>query len=298
MANDTHSVGVEEEVPRERWWVLCLGGALLMILLAWADALLGHDIALDDLYFLPVVLAAWRRAAGLSLFLAIFGSVAYFVGEFHTGYAQVHLMQAFWDMGMLTGALVVVSVLLSHLRKSLDREQKLARTDILTGLANRRTFYERVALEIERMRRAPRPLSLAYMDVDDFKEVNDRHGHAAGDEVLRAVADVLRRGLRQMDLAGRIGGDEFVVLLPETGPEGAITCLTDLQRGLEAAMAERKWPVRCSIGAVTFLRPPVSEDDLVRRADALMYGVKHSGKGQLRHAVVEAEEEPLAPEEA
>ena len=298
MANDTPSVRLDAKAERAPGWVFSLACALAVGLLAWADAALDHDIALGVLYVLPVAVLAWRGGGGLSLLLAVFSGAAYLAGEYYTGWVARHPLHAVWDTVMLTGFLTIISVLLTRLRGSLEHEQLLARTDPLTGLANRRTFYERVTLEIERMRRAPRPLSVAYLDVDDFKGVNDRYGHAAGDEVLRAVADVLRSGLRQTDLAGRIGGDEFVILLPETGPEGTVTCITDLQRGLEAAMAERKWSLRCSIGAVTFLHPPASEEDLVRRADELMYQVKRDGKGQLRHAVVEAEERPVASDEA
>ncbi|HSB37406.1 MAG TPA: GGDEF domain-containing protein, partial [Thermoanaerobaculia bacterium] len=158
-----------------------------------------------------------------------------------------------------------------------------ARTDVLTGVANRRSFYERAELEISRARRVPEPLTVAYVDVDDFKRVNDELGHEAGDDLLRSVAATFVGRVRSTDLVARLGGDEFAILLASTSAEASKTLLDELHRTLGAEMARQAWPVTFSVGAVTFARPPVSADDMLRRVDEVMYRVKKEGKAALRH---------------
>jgi diguanylate cyclase (GGDEF)-like protein/PAS domain S-box-containing protein len=164
----------------------------------------------------------------------------------------------------------------------LEAEKKLARCDALTGLANRRAFYERAEQERKRAARYRRPISLAYVDLDNFKQVNDTHGHEAGDQLLINVAKVLGT-LRSDDMAARLGGDEFAVLLPEAGDAAAAFVIHKLQRMLTAAMHEKNLPVTFSIGLVTFDPVPENTEQMVQKADDLMYEVKKHGKNAIRH---------------
>lgn len=165
----------------------------------------------------------------------------------------------------------------------LEAEKKLARCDALTGLANRRAFYERAEQERKRSARYQRPLSLAYVDLDNFKHVNDTHGHETGDQVLTTVAAVLGKNLRSEDLAARLGGDEFAVLLPESGDAAAAFVIHKLHRLLTAAMQEKQFPVTFSVGLVTYDPVPQSTEHMVQKADELMYEVKRQGKNAIRH---------------
>ncbi len=137
-----------------------------------------------------------------------------------------------------------------------------------------------------------RPLTLAYFDLDDFKQLNDRQGHAAGDSALQTVVQTIYLHLRTTDLLARLGGDEFGLLLPETAAEGAAALLARLQERLAQEMARKGWPVGISIGAVTFLRPQWDVDVMIQRVDSLMYGAKKKGKGRVEHAVVQEAEDP------
>jgi diguanylate cyclase (GGDEF)-like protein len=157
--------------------------------------------------------------------------------------------------------------------------------DPLTGAANARAFRGRARDEIDRSRRYGRPFTLAYVDLDNFKAVNDRFGHSAGDNLLRLVTDNIRKNLRTTDIFARVGGDEFVLLLPETGPESARAVLDKLQDKVTSSLQEAKWPVTLSVGAVIYLSPPDSVDAMIVQADNLMYQVKHSGKNRIRQEV-------------
>jgi diguanylate cyclase (GGDEF)-like protein/PAS domain S-box-containing protein len=165
----------------------------------------------------------------------------------------------------------------------LEAERKLARCDALTGLANRRAFYERADSERKRAVRYARPLSVAYIDLDNFKQVNDSSGHEAGDQLLVTVATILRNNLRGEDFAARLGGDEFALLLPESGHAAAAFVINKLHRLLTAGMQEKGAPVTFSMGLVTYEAAPESAEQMVQKADELMYVVKHNGKNAIRH---------------
>jgi diguanylate cyclase (GGDEF)-like protein len=155
----------------------------------------------------------------------------------------------------------------------------------LTGLVNKGGFYQVVSAEIEVCRRYKRTLSIAYIDCDNFKAVNDKFGHHVGDDLLRVISKTMLRKLRSSDLPGRLGGDEFAVMLPETNAEACRMVVEMLQQRLLHEMTEHGWPVTFSIGIATFLRMPPSIEDMIRQADKLMYAVKHTSKGAIKQEV-------------
>ena len=174
----------------------------------------------------------------------------------------------------------------TQLNLVLQREKELARTDMLTGLANRRAFYEALQVERARATRYGRPMTLVYLDLDNFKRVNDTLGHAVGDELLACVADLLRRTLRASDTVGRLGGDEFALLLPETNAQAAEALLQKLGSVLGDTMRAKQWPVTFSMGAAAFLDNPATVEEMIRTADELMYSVKKSGKNRISVALM------------
>jgi diguanylate cyclase (GGDEF)-like protein len=164
------------------------------------------------------------------------------------------------------------------LGRQADRLERLSRTDPLTGLGNRRHVEERLAAELARARRHGVELSLLVLDLDGLKAVNDRHGHKAGDAALRRVAAAIAQSSRASDVAGRWGGDEFVVLAPDTASEDAAALAERIRRlAREAAGGEEAAPpLSVSIG-VASLAPADDPEGLLRRADAALLEAKHQG---------------------
>lgn len=160
-------------------------------------------------------------------------------------------------------------------------EQTLAasRADPLTGLMNRRSFRERLEGEVERARRYGRDLSLVVLDVDGFKRVNDTLGHQAGDRTLIRIGEMLLRNRRMEDGAFRIGGDEFALLLPETGPHGATVLAERLRRRIEHSGlgSDRSQPLTVSVGVASFGDHGINVDEIFERADQALYDVKDAG---------------------
>ena len=187
---------------------------------------------------------------------------------------------------------LVVAALTVRLKESLAAQKQLALSDHLTGLANTRAFFDSMSAEIDRALRYGTIFTLAYMDLDHFKEVNDTLGHAEGDEVLRRVAETMRSTMRTTDLSARLGGDEFGILLPETPFGRAEGALEKLRQEIGEAMGEGGWPVSVSMGAVTFEAPVDTADDAIRVADGLMYEAKEGGGDGIRHLLWTGETGP------
>jgi two-component system cell cycle response regulator len=185
---------------------------------------------------------------------------------------------------VVVGILIVLGV--RRLHREAAEMRALALTDVLTDLGNRRRFDLDLHREVARAHRLGTPLVLAYVDVNDFKQVNDRFGHDRGDDVLRHVASLLRRGTREgVDLAYRLGGDEFAVLFIGTPPQ---VCLEALRRATPIGRVDPSLPeVTVSVGLVE-LRPFEVAGSLVARADAHMYEAKRrpAADGSLHLAAV------------
>jgi diguanylate cyclase (GGDEF)-like protein len=234
-------------------------------------------------YYLAVVLIAWYAGFGPSIAAMLFGFLAgsYFFGPAPDSFAVFGSVYQV-DVGQyLIGGFVT-----SLLGESLHRERARAGTDYLTGLSNSRSFHKRLRVELKRARQSERPLTLVYLDLDNFKDVNDQVGHHRGDILLRYVAVTIQTCTRKTDLVARVGGDEFALLLPATGPEAAQVFVHKLQRILRASMPKAGFPVTCSIGAVTLACPPSSVDEPLDKADKLMYAAKANGKNGAKFQVI------------
>src|SRR5271163_2231885 len=192
---------------------------------------------------------------------------------------QISLKTALMDV-LTSAGLFRVPILIEY--DELKKLQLNAVTDPLTGLYNRRLFAEAFEKELNRARRYGQPLGLVILDLHRFKEVNDKHGHPAGDEVLRAAAATLKKALRTSDSAFRIGGDEFAVLLPQTDAAQALA----LSRRVGTVFAEVLRPLQLSFsvtmdhGVANFPQDGDQSDQLIRVADERLYQLKHANHGK------------------
>jgi diguanylate cyclase (GGDEF)-like protein len=193
--------------------------------------------------------------------------------------ATIIFWNAFTRLGIFA-LLAYTFSLQTQLRRALEGEKLRADTDRLTGLLNREAFRERVEEEILRARRYNHPLSLAFIDLDNFKQVNDIQGHARGDKLLQQISDIITHTIRGIDIAGRVGGDEFAICLPETNEEQVGKAIDKLVKALAIMTNQSGWQVTASIGVVTCTEVCFTEtyDVLLGTADKLMYAAKEKGK--------------------
>jgi diguanylate cyclase (GGDEF)-like protein len=260
-------------------------GYTLVGVIGFIDYLTGYEIAFSIFYLVPIVLVAWFIGKRSGMLIAIFSAAVWGVADAASGSPYSRPFIPYWNTLVRLGFFVIVNHTLFKLKDALKREKDLARRDSLTNVMNARYFIEMSEREIERARRFKRTLTIAYIDLDNFKSVNDRFGHHTGNFLLQTVADVIRKNLREIDMVARLGGDEFVVLFPETGGASVREVIDRLRKLLSDAMEKNGWPVTFSIGEATFTNPPASSDEMLKKADDLMYFVKNNGKNGLKHEV-------------
>lgn len=264
-----------------RWSLLT---AFLLADIAIGLAHYAADPSLDFTAFfvLPTVAAAWILGSGAALGVVVGAVIVSAFVRLALGVAHSVTWVAVSNLGMRAFVLALLALSVATLRRALEQLHRLAGEDPLTGLVNRRHFWERSAAEIVRARRYRHPFSVAFIDLDGFKLVNDTLGHQAGDAILRRVAQALNATLRHTDTASRLGGDEFAVLMPETDATAAAAIAPKLRAEINRAMELNGWQVTCSMGVVAFQRAPASVEEVIRSADALMYEAKRAGKDTFR----------------
>lgn len=256
---------------------------LFVLLLGAADYFVVPPITFSIFFLVPVSLAAVRAGRRAGYLIAIASVLVWTLAAPGPSGSHVRTLVTYWDGLVLGGFLLLHTALLTALTRSIEHEKALARLDPLTRVPNFRHFQEHADQETRRALRSQKPLTVAIMDLDNFKKVNDTFGHSMGDELLRAVAGAAWSGLRGTDLVARVGGDEFAFLLPEAKYEDASRVLRRIYDRLCREVNIQGCPVTVSIGAVTFNVVPPNVDGMMKRADDLLYSVKQDGKNHLKH---------------
>lgn len=231
-------------------------------------------------YILPVAFVTWfsgiRYGLALSLLCTAFWSVSNLAAS---------TIVTVWNIGSTQFSLIAIALVLHKTRSMWENEKHLSCTDPLTGATNLRAFCELVEYEILRSQRENLPFSLAYLDLDNFKQINDTHGHAAGDKLLRAIVANIVSHLRKTDVVARLGGDEFAIFFPATDRTLVQVVIQKVRQELTMLMANSPCPTTFSMGVVTCTGCAQDLQSLISYADKLMYEVKRSGKNDIRYAV-------------
>jgi diguanylate cyclase (GGDEF)-like protein len=259
-------------------------GILFVVGIGAVDFITGRELAFSLFYLIPIVLTTWFAGRSYGLLVSVLSAITWLVADIFAGQPYSQPIIPYWNTLIRLGFFVVVTLLLPAL-KELGLEKELARIDYLTGIANRRSFFEFAQRELELAQRYEHPLTIVYIDLDDFKSVNDQGGHRVGDRLLCAVADQAAKHSRKTDLLARLGGDEFILLLPETGQAGSKLIVSRIQLALLGEMQRNNWPVTFSIGVLTWQHVETTMDELIKKADELMYSVKKNGKNGIAYAV-------------
>lgn len=263
---------------------LRLTGVLaLAMLVFWADERTAPAVGMGIFYLVPVLVATWYDGVGWGIAFAALTMGLRASVEVARAFEGTHPLVPAWNSLAYVWLVGVAIFFLTRLKRTQDQLRDLATTDALTGVLNPRAFGERLAQELERNRRYGRQLAVLYLDLDDFKAVNDSHGHQTGDAVLRLVADAIRRAVRQVDIIGRLGGDEFAVAMPET--DGTLAEAAAARLAGDIRTVFRGTPsVTASIGLVACQGggpEAAATEEVLRRADEAMYEAKRAGKDRV-----------------
>lgn len=242
------------------------------------DYRFGVDVSLSDFYLLPVGIATWYADRKAGALCAILADLPLVVEQATIDHLAGRPGILIWALVMQAGVMLVVVYLLDRLKAHVENEAALARMDALTGILNRRGFLERLEFTILLARRQQLGFALAFIDLDNFKAINDTLGHAEGDRVLRRAARIFQDSSRHSDVAARLGGDEFALLLHGLNRATAAKFIDDLHEEVRRAFEHERLTTTCSIGCAVFDCSVPDTGDVIKAADALMYEVKRLGK--------------------
>ncbi|MFH0975229.1 MAG: GGDEF domain-containing protein [Spirochaetota bacterium] len=237
-------------------------------------------------YIIPIILATWNTGIWAGIFLSFLSAVIMLFADKTAQHFFSNEIIPYLNNLFRLIIFLIITYIISELRSALHKQKNLARIDSLTSIANSRAFYEIASMEFNKAKRHGFPISVIYMDLDNFKAINDNYGHSTGDLLLKLAANTIIKNIRTIDIAARLGGDEFAILLTQTGAEPAYIVAVKLNEMIYNIMKKNKWPVTTSIGIVTFLKAPESVDEMIKKADILMYAAKYDGKNNIKQTVV------------
>ncbi len=264
------------EKRSKTFWIWA--ASVSVLLLGLIDYLTGYELNFSLFYLAPIFLATWFMGTRAGLLFSVVSDMTWFAADYLSGARYSHPTIYVWNMLIRLAFFVIVTLLLSALKNAYEKNRSMAQVDFVSGAMSAGYFYSVAKNEIERSARYKKPFSFAYIDLDNFKQVNDSFGHSTGDQVLRSVTESVKRQIRQSDTFARLGGDEFALLLPETGEAKARSVIERIHSVLTEEMDKYGWGVTFSIGAVTYSQPPASVDEMVKATDAVMYSVKINTK--------------------
>jgi len=272
---------------RSPWQILAISSCGVVVI-GTVDYLTGYEVSISILYLVPVAAASWYAGRRASVSIAVLGCMSWFAADVGAGHPYEHLAVPIWNALVRFGFFLVNGLLMVSLRESLFRQRELARRDALTDVFGRRAFEERLEHDLDLARRNGNPLTVAFVDLDDFKTLNDTRGHVVGDLALRVTARVLQDATRRTDTVARLGGDEFALVLPDTARQGAEEVIEKLRCDLREALGPVAAGLTCSIGVITFEDGAPQLEEVIRAADALMYQAKRDGKDAVAFKVAAA----------
>ncbi len=258
-----------------------LFAALIVVAIGYTDFLSGYEAQLGPFYLLPISLVAWRMGVGPGMLTASACIAANLLTDVAAGLPGERLHIEVWNAAATTVFFGFCVATLVSLRDKLAAETLAARIDHLTGIANVAGFYEIARRELARCARYGRPFTVAVIDCDHFKDLNDTLGHSVGDQCLRTIGQTLATETRSTDIVARLGGDEFALVLPETAEAPSRCGIERVRERLLGEMRRHGWPVTFSVGAVTYEKPTGTIEDMLRDADRSLYSAKRAGRNQL-----------------
>lgn len=273
---------------RKRPKYLVLPAVLALVaLLGIADYITGIELSFSIFYLIPISLTVVLVDFQYAVIISVCSALSWYLADFYSGHTYGHFLVAIWNTLMILGYFMLHSFFLNKLLVLYGAMRVGAMTDPLTRAVNTRYFYELFERETGRARRTGSPFTLAYLDLDNFKAMNDTHGHQTGDRILLAIADSIRNKIRGTDVFARMGGDEFAALFPDSDYETSNALLHRIHEQVNSEMLANNWQVTMSVGAITYYRFDASTHDMIKQADELMYGVKKKEKNNIEHVRVE-----------
>jgi diguanylate cyclase (GGDEF)-like protein len=269
---------------RSKGFILSLG-LLAIGFFGIIDYLTGTEVRFFIFYWPAIAMVVWYIGGRWGYLYVALSGLAWLLANWTEVNTVETISTTLWNFSVNISSFAFLCYFVGRLKIIVVMEREVARTDFVTGIPNARAFSEMVRSELARCKRTGAPTSLAYLDVDHFKDVNDRFGHDAGDRLLREVSESLVRELRTSDLVARLGGDEFAVLLTGAGEREACAVIERCRAALRAMAKSQGWPVTFSFGVASCAGGGLTVEELMNEADALMYHAKEEGRDRAKYGL-------------
>jgi len=248
--------------------------------------LTGPELALSLFFLFPIGLTTWYVGRWAGILISIASTLSWLAADLMMLHSFSNVFIPYLNETFRLIVFLIITHIVFELKRAIDKQKELARTDYLTGIANRRAFFDIANLELNKARRYQTPISVVYMDIDNFKQINDHHGHHFGDQLLRSVAETIKKNIRAIDVIARFGGDEFGILLSQTGADSASLVARKLKRKLLELAQDNGCAVTFSFGVASFESLPDSVDKMIKAADIQMHSAKKNGKNKIQYKVI------------
>ena len=268
-------------IKHKAWYFIL--GVMLSISITIIRYITGPAFQVGQFYIIPIFMVTWYVGRNSAIIIATISILFWIIFDYFTLQTLAQGLAPGLNEIFRLIIYIFIIQLVYKLRSILKTLQEMSGTDTLTNICNRRAFFIGAQQELERASRYNHLLSLVYIDLDNFKTVNDTLGHLVGDQLLKEVAMALNDHTRNADIVARVGGDEFCVLLVETDKDDSLLVYNKLEKHILEIMKKNNWPVTMSSGIVTFHEQPDSVEEMIAEADSIMYEGKQGGKNRIIH---------------
>lgn len=257
---------------------------LSIIFIGYLHFIIGPSFEFHLFFLVPIMVASWFTGVFFCYFVLCLTIFSWTLGDYLLASNNIESLPFLFNSTIHALILAYITYLLRYIRHLLIRESQLAREDSLTKTPNRRSFYESGEIAFSTGHRQQLPVTIIFIDVDSFKSINDTYGHKIGDKLLFEAAQVMNQHVRKNDVLGRIGGDEFCLILLNVEKEQAHSYATNLKEKLAEKMYQHQWQTTFSMGIVTYRVTPPDFLNTIEQADRLMYEVKINGRNGFSQA--------------
>jgi diguanylate cyclase (GGDEF)-like protein len=272
--------GYFERLPKAAVVVI---GLVLVLAMGEVDYITGYESAFSIFYVFPVFLVTWFVGLRWGIIFSVLSGFTWLAADLLSGHHYSNPAIAFWNMMVRATTFMIIASTVSQLNRVLSAEKNFARTDALTGISNTKHFQELASRMVRQNEKDNKQCAVGFIDLDNFKNINDEYGHSTGDQLLKLAAGIIKQNLREEDVVARLGGDEFGVIIFATTQKTAETIFDRIRKNFLFEMKKRKWPVTFSGGVVYFENCTASVDEMIGMADRLMYTVKKNGKDGIKY---------------
>ena len=284
---NSNEIIIDLKIKKPNKYIVLLISILTVAILGITDYISGFEMSFSIFYLLPISFTILLSDFKLGIIISLLSAFSWYLADISSGHIYNSLFTPIWNSVMRFGYFMIHTYFFSQFIKLYEKTKINSLTDSLTGIANTRYFMEFFEREIKKAKRTNLTFTLLYIDLDNFKFINDTYGHQVGDSLLKMIAKTVNGSIRPSDIFARLGGDEFAILLPESDYSESNNLIKRIKKTIETELKKNNWPITVSIGAITYKNFENTISEMIKQADDFMYKVKKDGKNNIEHSLFE-----------